>query len=205
MSVFLRRSLSSSCPRFQHSASYNITSTLRRQSLSTHNLAPDASQALEPRKRKARHSTGKEPLKKPRKPKNDVEPEKPRPNLLEQTKVQDYLDYVASTNNSVTLDDIERCKPKIHATPGTPEYVEDYKSTMESLVRSFNKVQLARFLELYGLEPPVKRTKWFYAESIIEHQWKWPSVTDIQKRQRDWSEVTYKSASELSSSIWMLK
>lgn len=199
MSVFLRRSLSSSCLRFQHSVSYSITFALRRQSLSTHNLAPDASQASEPRKRKARHSSavaGKEPLKKSRKPKNYVEPEKPRPNLLEQTKVQDYLDYVASTNKSVTLEDIERCKPKLHATPGTSEYAEDYNSTLENLVRSFSKVQLARFLELYGLEPPVKRTKWLYAESIIERQWKWPSLTDIQKRQRDWSEVTYKSASK---------
>lgn len=210
MSVFLRRSSSSPYLRFQHSPLYSIPFALRCQSLSVHNLTSDAGRASEPRNRKARDPTnvaGKESLKKSRKPKDDFEPEEPRPNLLEKTKVQDYLDYVASTNNSVTLEDIERCKPKMQATPGTPEYAEDYNSTLETLVRSFSKVQLARFLELYGLEPPVKRTKWLYAESIIERQWKWPSLTDIQKRQRDWSEVTYKSASnpEFSSSIWMLK
>jgi hypothetical protein len=193
MSVFLRRSLCSSCLCL-HTKPHISPFAIRQHSSSAHSPALKAVQAFEPRKARARDSTAtsigfQKNLKKPTK---DRKPSVPRPNILEQTKVQDYLDYVASTNNSVTLEDIERCRPKTHALPGTLDYAEDYNAAMENLVRSFSKLQLGRFLELYGLKPPAKRTKWYYAETIIEGQWKWPSLTDIQKRQRDWSEMTTK-------------
>ncbi|KAF9460791.1 hypothetical protein BDZ94DRAFT_1222387 [Collybia nuda] len=193
MSVLLRRSTCSSCLRLEHNIKHTVSSLRCRRSLSTR-TSVDTIQPFRAQTVVTRRSTtiGREEVGK-RKPRDYLGIEELRPNLLEQTKVQDYLDYVASTNNSVTLEDIERCKPKMRAIPGTPEYAEDYNLLLENLVRSFSKVQLARFLELYSLEPPVKRTKWCYAETIIERQWKWPSLTDIQKRQRDWSEVTYKT------------
>ncbi|KAF8225081.1 hypothetical protein L208DRAFT_1409162 [Tricholoma matsutake] len=112
-------------------------------------------------------------------------------NLLEQTKVQEYLDFVASTSNTVTLADIERCRPPEYGAPGTSEYESDYNLLLDTLVRSFSTKQLRRFLHLYQLDLPKKRTKWHYAASIIERQWGWPSLTEIQKQQRDWTEVTY--------------
>lgn len=118
-----------------------------------------------------------------------------RRNLLEHTKVQEYLDFVASANNTVTLADIERCRPPFHGAPGTPKYETDYNSLLETLVRSFSTKQLRQFLHLYQLDPPRKRTKWHYAASIIERQWGWPSLTEIQKQQRDWTEVLYKCRS----------
>jgi hypothetical protein len=121
-------------------------------------------------------------------------------NLLEQTKVQEYLDFVASTNDIVTLADIERCRPPEHGTPGTPKYESDYNTLLDTLGRSFSTKQLRRFLHLYQLDLPRKRTKWQYAASIIERQWGWPSLTEIQKQQRDWTEVTYASRSFLSGS-----
>ena len=121
-------------------------------------------------------------------------------NLLEQTKVQEYLDFVASTNDAVTLADIERCRPSEHGVPGTPKYESDYNSLLDSLVRSFSTKQLRQFLHLYQLDLPRKRTKWHFAASIIERQWGWPSLTEIQKQQRDWTEVTYASRSFLSGS-----
>jgi hypothetical protein len=116
-------------------------------------------------------------------------------NLLEHTKVQEYLDFVASSNNTVTLADIERCRPPVHGNPGTPEYETDYNSLLDTLVRSFSAKQLRQFIHLYQLDPPKKRNKWHHAVSIIERQWGWPSLTAIQKQQRDWTEVSYKCRS----------
>jgi hypothetical protein len=130
--------------------------------------------------------------KKLRRPKEEIPSHR---NLLEQTKVQEYLDFVASTNDSVTLADIERCRPLEHGVPGTPKYESDYNSLLDTLVRSFSTKQLRQFLHLYQLEHPKKPTKWHSAASIIERQWGWPSLTEIQKQQRDWTEVTYGSGS----------
>jgi len=122
----------------------------------------------------------------------------PRRNLLEQTKVQDYLDFVASTNNTVALADIERCRPPEHGAPGTPKYENDYNSLLDTLVRSFSTKQLRQFLHLYQLGLPRKRTKWHYAMSIIERQWGWPSLSEIQEQHRDWTQVAQASRSSLS-------
>lgn len=190
MSVFLRRSLSS-CLRYQHSASYSTTLPLRTQALEPQAAGSDA----EPRKRKPRQPTTKDPLKKTRdrKPKKPAKPEEERPNLLEKTKVQDYLDFVASSNSFVTLEDIERIKPTKFARPGTPQYEEDYALAQKHLARSFSKDQLAQFLELYGLKPPATRTKQAYAASIIEGQWNWASPAAIKKMKDDRTQVKNES------------
>lgn len=115
----------------------------------------------------------------------------PTRNILEQSKVQDYLDFVAATKDTITLADIERYRPPSYSTPGTLQYEADYNALLDNLVRSFSGKQLRIFLDLYKLSPPTKRTKWYYAVQIIEEQWHWPSLTQIQKEQRDWSEVAY--------------
>lgn len=117
----------------------------------------------------------------------------PRRNLLEQSKIEDYLDFVASTKHSVTLADVERCRPPTHGRPGTPEYEADYTTLLDTLVRSFSQAQLRRFLKLYNVSPPPRPTKWTLAVAIMEKQWNWPSLTKIQRDHRDWTEVTTES------------
>lgn len=116
-------------------------------------------------------------------------------NLLETTKVQEYLDYVTATKRTVTLADIERCQPRGHGTPGSRQYESDYNALLDTLVRSFSKDQLQRFTKMYHLDMPKQRTKWIFAATIMERQWNWPSLPKIQKQQRDWTEVSFKSTS----------
>jgi hypothetical protein len=120
----------------------------------------------------------------------------PHRNLLDETKVEQHLAFVKATKTTVTLADIERCQPPKHSHPGSQQYETDYNTLLDTLVRSFSTKQLRTFVQLYNLEPHLthwKRTKWDYAVSIIEHQWNWPSLTQIQKEQRDRTEVTCKS------------
>lgn len=119
-----------------------------------------------------------------------------RRNLLDPTKVEEYLAFVKATKTSVTLEDIERCQPRTHGPPGSQKYETDYNALLNTLVRSFSTKQLRTFVRLYSLQPHLthsKRTKWDYAVAIMEQQWNWPSLTEIQKEQRDWTEVTCKS------------
>ncbi|RDB28766.1 hypothetical protein Hypma_015422 [Hypsizygus marmoreus] len=113
----------------------------------------------------------------------------PRRNLLKESKLQDYLDLIASTSQEITLADIERCKPAGHAAPRTPEYEQQYNSLVETLVRSFSLHQLRQFLVLYHLDMPTRRTKWDIAANIIERQWNWPSLTTIKKEKKEWTEI----------------
>ncbi|TFK76999.1 hypothetical protein BDN72DRAFT_830172 [Pluteus cervinus] len=104
------------------------------------------------------------------------------------TKVQDFLDYVASSSG-VTLADAERCRPVNHAAPGSLEYEQDYQNALDTLMRSFNLKQLRDILSLYGSTPRPGRTKRSYAVHIIEHHWDWPSLTELQKQRRDTTEI----------------
>ncbi|KAF8642291.1 hypothetical protein AX16_009561 [Volvariella volvacea WC 439] len=109
--------------------------------------------------------------------------------LTRKTKVEEYLDQLAATKTTLTLEDIERYRPKSHAKPGTPQYEEDYHNVVETLVRSFTRQQLHKFIDLYGLGRPSHRTKRNYAVAIVERQWNWPSLTELQRRHKDNTEV----------------
>ncbi|KAJ7597143.1 hypothetical protein C8J56DRAFT_919326 [Mycena floridula] len=115
-------------------------------------------------------------------------------NILDFTKVQDHLDYVARTRNVVTLVDIDRRRPKKHAKPGTPEYATQYTNLVETLVLSFSAKQLQKFVKLYGLELEAadKKNKYVCAKAIIEEEWKWPSLERIEQERRDWTETSSK-------------
>lgn len=118
--------------------------------------------------------------------------------ILDFTKVQDYLDSVAATRNTVTIADVERRRPAKHAIPGTPQYATEYNNLVDTLVLSFSQKQLREFVKLYGLEPPKdKKGKYGWAMTIMEKQWDWPSLSEIEQRQRDWTEVSFMSTSLL--------
>ncbi|KAF8641185.1 hypothetical protein AX17_000820 [Amanita inopinata Kibby_2008] len=110
-------------------------------------------------------------------------------NILEQTKLQEYLNLVASSTE-LTVEDIERHKPTKHAPPGTSQYESDYEDLLDTLLRSFSAKQLKCAHNLYGLPLPKKRTKRDYVISIIEMQWRWPSLSDSLKKRRDRTEAT---------------
>lgn len=157
-------------------------------------LPPDLSSAEDP-------LAGQKPKSLKRKTNAIKEAKLRRPNLLERSKVQDHLNYVAATKDDLVLKDIERCKPKEHGQPGTAQYETDYNRLFNDLVTSFNVKQLRAFLRLYKLQLPGRLAKKHLATAIIERQWGWPSLVAIQKTQRDWSEVDTKSMPFLVSEI----
>lgn len=117
-------------------------------------------------------------------------------NPLEPTRVDLYLASIHAAGLEPTLDDIERCRPKRHSSPESSKYAEEYNNLLDTLCRSFSKEQLRKFTELYNLDPiwtRCSRRKVEYAESIIEKQWNWPSLKEIERRQRDRTEVVIKS------------
>ncbi|KAF8078516.1 hypothetical protein FPV67DRAFT_1663244 [Lyophyllum atratum] len=196
MSVFLRRTLCSSCLHRRLSRSFSSTSFVSR---------PAASQDAPPLPLD-RHVTQSErdsrPVKVPRKKRatgspakkhTHTTPKEPHRNLLQNTKLQEYLDHIASTGQEVTLTDVERYRPSEHPSPRSPEYEEQYNTLVETLVRSFSLDQLRKFLDMYHLNATPKRNKWEIATAIIERQWCWPSLATMKKRKRDWTEVIHES------------
>lgn len=164
--------------------------------------APEATSESKPSTRKTRKPSNpdkdgirpKRTRKKAADVDEDEDVEAPR-SLLEDTKVEAYLAAIRAGRNEVTLADIERIKPHRHSDPGSRQYANDYNALLDTLCRSFNNKQLRKFGKLYGLETPPKATKWDHAMIIIEKQWNWPSLSEIQQNQRDRSEICEKCAS----------
>ncbi|EGN97497.1 hypothetical protein SERLA73DRAFT_75173 [Serpula lacrymans var. lacrymans S7.3] len=130
-----------------------------------------------------------------------------RRNPLEPTRVDKYLASIRAAGLEPTLDDIERCKPARRARPHSPQYADDYHNLVDSLCRSFSKDQLRQFTLLYKLDPiwtRSKRRKVEYAESIIEKQWGWPSLKEIERQRRDRTEVTEKSFHVNPSQLFLI-
>lgn len=121
----------------------------------------------------------------------------PSRNPLEPNKVDLYLASLRAAGLEPTLVDIERCRPHRHSHPSSPEYAEDYRNLVDTLCRSFSKEQLRHFGELYDLDPiwtRSSRRKVEYAETIIEKQWNWPSLKEIERQTRGRTEVHVKCA-----------
>ncbi|KAK2461834.1 hypothetical protein APHAL10511_006297 [Amanita phalloides] len=112
--------------------------------------------------------------------------------VLERNKLQEYLKLVASSNE-LTAEDIERHKPAKHAPPSTSRYENDFEVLIKILSRSFTVEQLRNAHQLFGLTLPKKRTQRALAISIIERQWKWPSLSDSLEQRRDRTEVVTRS------------
>ncbi|KAJ4486265.1 hypothetical protein J3R30DRAFT_3697765 [Lentinula aciculospora] len=122
----------------------------------------------------------------------------PSRNLLEESKIQNYLDHIAQTSNSVTLADLTRLRPNGYSDPETPEYEEEYDSLVDRLCRSFSKKQLYSFLKMLEIEGSRRKsTKTHYAVQIVEDGWGWPSLAKVKARKRDWSEVLSQDGANL--------
>ncbi|KAF8167999.1 hypothetical protein B0H34DRAFT_792659 [Crassisporium funariophilum] len=114
------------------------------------------------------------------------------PNLLVESKVQDFLDHIESTKDAITLEDIERHKPNHYPEPHSPQYEHQYNGLVDSLTRSFSQRQFRLFLNLYGIKLPVKRNNRQFAIAIIEQKWKWPSLSQLKRDKIDWTEVDHR-------------
>ena len=111
------------------------------------------------------------------------------------SRVQSYLASINASGIEPTLSDLDRYKPErppIHS----PKYPEVYKATLNTLVRSFTKEQLRKFLvQLLGMSRhcSTSRKKVEYAESLMEQHWKWPKLADVEQEKRDKTEIVVES------------
>ncbi|KAG6832436.1 hypothetical protein H0H92_001482 [Tricholoma furcatifolium] len=173
MSVFLRRSLYCSCTRFATCRPFSLTSFLSRPAANTN------TEAKPTRTRKKKQTA-------------DLEPVQPSRNLLIETKVQEYLDHIASVQE-ISLADLEReYKPSIRPDQAAPEYEEEYNKVVGRLVRSFSIAQLRNIVRSYELHVPAKCPKWDIAAIVVESRWKWPSLTNLKQERRN-AETAYES------------
>ncbi|KAG6876341.1 hypothetical protein C0992_013305, partial [Termitomyces sp. T32_za158] len=109
----------------------------------------------------------------------------PKRNLLVETKLQEYLDHIA-TNQDISIVDLEReYKPSRRPDKTATNYEEEYNKVVSRLVRSFSLTQLRTIANLYEIDIPAKLPKWPTAATIVEHKWKWPSLTGIKQEKRD--------------------
>ena len=114
-------------------------------------------------------------------------------NSRRQIRVDTYLASLREQGVSPTLVDIERFRPRRRPPSESVQYPAAYNALVERLCKSFTKDQLRRLGELYGLEK-----KWTrngrriaeYASSIMEKQWGWENLKEVERRKRDMTETT---------------
>jgi hypothetical protein len=114
----------------------------------------------------------------------------------QRTKVDVYLASLRSAGLHPTLDDLERCRPRQHPHPSSPQYAKQYNELIDYLCRSFTKDQLRNLGILYEIEPVwtrPNRRKVEYAQAIVEKKWLWPCLKEIERRKRDTTEVLTQS------------
>ncbi|KAG2149896.1 hypothetical protein BD769DRAFT_1409087 [Suillus cothurnatus] len=204
------RSLCSSCLRWRRHRLYSsqvafATSAVPISNLQqTDTLSAGPSNALAKTKTPKRDQAPRET--RAEKPvENDASSQSRNP--LEPTRVDLYLASIHAAGLEPTLDDIERCRPKRHSSPESSKYAEEYNNLLDTLCRSFSKDQLRNFTELYNLDPiwtRSSRRKVEYAESIMEKQWNWPSLKEIERRQRDKTEVVIKTFTVNPSQLFLI-
>ncbi|KAL1665534.1 hypothetical protein GGF50DRAFT_52535 [Schizophyllum commune] len=203
-SALLARSLRISactCPR-------RIASRLYSSGLSGSEVASpsapaaDAAEGAEAprRRRRAKASAdGDEAPKKPKKRGRKKDSEKdltPEEEYIAGKVVHGFLDQIASAGPP-SVEDLEQLRVKPCARTDQ-RYERKYLELLERLTRSFNVKQLQHFAEeCYGLDGRVKgksrRNKAEWAALIMEGKWGWPSLGEVQKERRDWSEVVTES------------
>ncbi|KAG2118417.1 hypothetical protein DEU56DRAFT_140884 [Suillus clintonianus] len=204
------RSLCSSCLRWRRHRLYSSQAALATSIVPTSNLQQTETLSAGP----SNGLTKTTPQKRAQAPGEAktgllVENETPSQsrNPLEPTRVDLYLASIHAAGLEPTLDDIERCRPKRHSSPESFKYAEEYNNLLDTLCRSFSKDQLRKFTELYNLDPiwtRSSRRKVEYAESIMEKQWNWPSLKEIERRQRDKTEVVVKTFSVNPSQLFLI-
>lgn len=204
------RSLCSSCLRWQRHRLYSSQAAFATSAVPISDLQQTETLSAGPSNALAKATTRKPPkalgeTKAGRLVDNDT-PSQSR-NPLEPTRVDLYLASIHAAGLEPTLDDIERCRPKRHSSPESSQYAEEYNNLLDTLCRSFSKDQLRNFTELYNLGPiwtRSSRRKVEYAESIMEKQWNWPSLKEIERRRRDKTEVVIKTFSVNPSQLFLI-
>ncbi|KAI0652194.1 hypothetical protein C8Q79DRAFT_1114986 [Trametes meyenii] len=123
------------------------------------------------------------------------------------SRVQSYLARINATGLEPTLEDLDRCRPRVQPPPSSPQYAETYTELLNTLSRSFTKEQMRGFLvQTLGTSRhcATHRRKAEYAESIIEQLWKWPTLKDVEKAKRDKTEVTTKILPVTASELFLI-
>jgi len=152
---------------------------------------PRGKKATNSKKGKLQSSNKSRRLSKTKKSSIDSAPPK---DPLAATGLELYLKEIRESGSEPTLQDIERCRPECHTeNVDSAQYAEEYNGLVDKLCRSFSRQQLRDFTISFNLDSRAILTKHQLAESIIEKQWKWPSLKEVQKRHRDRTEVSVKS------------
>jgi hypothetical protein len=202
MSLRIKRSLCSACLQFSHRRRYSSQAVLLRTATAQASHSGEGQPNTPQSSSNALHYLNDQNALL----QGDAGQQAPKPteggngsrsiarNPLEPNKVDLYLTSLSAAGPEPTLVDIERCRPKGHSDPLSPQYAEDYNALVDTLCRSFTKKQLRRFVDLYGIPGLRSRStrKLQYAENIIEKQWDWPSLKDMQNLRRDATEVSTK-------------
>ncbi|KAG5734188.1 hypothetical protein E4T56_gene1247 [Termitomyces sp. T112] len=172
MSVFRWSLYFSSCPRFAPSRASVLKRSLSCSTATAH--------------------TETNSIKKTQKKEKTSPVETPTRNLLVETKLQEYLDHLATTQD-ISVVDLEReYKPSIRPDKTATDYEEEYKKVVARLVRSFSLSQLRTIAKSYEIDISSKLTKWSTAATIVERQWRWPSLASIKQEKMD-SEIIHQS------------
>lgn len=109
------------------------------------------------------------------------------------SKAESYLLSLLADGVEPTLHDLERLKPSDHSDPLSKEYALEYSALLDNICRSFSSDQLRVFSQRYGLRLGSKRRKILYAEAIVEKAWRWPSLGELKRAQKDRTEMTSQS------------
>ncbi|EIN14190.1 hypothetical protein PUNSTDRAFT_56632 [Punctularia strigosozonata HHB-11173 SS5] len=113
----------------------------------------------------------------------------------EPTNLERWLAELSTGSLDPSLQDLERLKPEKLPNPDSDGYPAEYSALADLLCRTFSKAQLNRFVEMYSMEGWLcnpKRKKVEFAETIIERQWGWPSLLELENQKRDRTEVEVK-------------
>ncbi|THH10145.1 hypothetical protein EW145_g1532 [Phellinidium pouzarii] len=136
-----------------------------------------------------------------------ITPDKVEIKPRQSNRVDTYLASLRSEGIEPGLEDLQRLRPKVPMSPRSPKYASAYLTLVDRICRAFSKNQLQKFGEELGLEEvwtrPGRR-KVEYAESIIEMDWGWDNLKELERYKRDISEVTLKNFPISSSELFLL-
>ncbi|KAI1793876.1 hypothetical protein LXA43DRAFT_998751 [Ganoderma leucocontextum] len=122
------------------------------------------------------------------------------------SRVQSYLASINAAGIEPTLSDLDRYRPECPPVQSL-KYAEVYNATLNTLIRSFTKEQLRKFLvQVLGTSRhcSTNRKKADYAESILEQKWKWPKLADVEQAKRDKIEVVTKELPVSVSQLFLI-
>ena len=97
-------------------------------------------------------------------------------------KIEAFLRQLESEGDTLTLTDVENCRPSKIADTRSPEYEVHYNAAADRLMRSFDMPSMRRIFDLYSipqLSVSLQRKK-LYAEAILEY-WGWKPTSVVKE------------------------